>query len=149
LSGLQPYNKYRAVYHPAGDLYSNPLCDVNAPEDSLECFSLITSNQTVAANLKYFYGKVGVIDAIVGMFAEDKLASTNPLPPTIANIIKNEFERKRYGDRFWYEGDTFTEEEKTAIKAVTMKTIIERNTNVINVQANAFKDPGVNDPIRK
>jgi hypothetical protein len=149
LAGLQPYNKYRAVYHPARDLYTNPACDVNAAEDSIECFSLITSNLTVATNLKAFYGKVDLIDAIIGMFAEDKQSPTSPLPPTIANIIKEEFERKRYGDRFWYEGDTFTAEEKALIKTVTMKTIIERNTGVINVQANAFKNPGVNDPIRK
>ncbi|CAB4473144.1 heme peroxidase [Rhizophagus irregularis] len=147
LSGLQPYNQYRAVYHPAGDLYSNPVCDINAAEDSIECFSLITSNLTVATNLKSFYTKVNLIDAIIGMFAEDKQSPTAPLPPTIANIIKEEFEKKRYGDRFWYEGDTFTAEEKALIKTVTMKTIIERNTNVINVQANAFKNPGVNDPM--
>ncbi|RIA89881.1 heme peroxidase [Glomus cerebriforme] len=147
LAGLQPYNVYRAAYHPAGDLYSNPACDINAAEDSLECFSIITSNQTLAANLKYYYGKVNTIDAIIGMFAEDRQSPIFPLPPTIANIIKEEFVKKRYADRFWYEGDTFTAEEQALIKTVTMKQIIERNTNVINVQANAFKNPGVNDPM--
>jgi hypothetical protein len=92
---------------------------------------------------------VSYIDAIVGMFSEDKQSATAPLPPTITNIIKEEFEKKRFGDRFWYEGDTFTAEEKALIKTVTMKQIIERNTNVIDVQVNPFKNPGVNDLIRK
>ncbi|GBB95321.1 hypothetical protein RclHR1_02510015 [Rhizophagus clarus] len=147
LAGLQPYNVYRTYYHPAGNLYSNPACDVNAAEDPIECFSLITSNITIATNLKYFYGKVSLIDAMIGMFAEDKQGPTFPLPPTITNIIKEEFEKKRYGDRFWYEGNTFTAAEQALIKTTTMKTIIERNTNVINVQVNAFKNPGVNDPL--
>jgi len=149
LAGLQPYNEYRKVYHPAGNLYSNSLCDATAPEDSLECFSLITTNQTVASTLKTFYSKVGLIDAIVGFFAEDKQSLTAPLPPTISNIIAEEFEKKRYGDRFWYEGDMYTTEEKNLIKSTTMKQIIERNFNVINVQNNPFKDPGSKDTKRK
>lgn len=147
LAGLQPYNVYRSYFHPAGNLYSNPICDVNAPEDSLECFSLITTNQTVATTLQTFYGKVGLIDAIIGFFAEDKQSPTAPLPPTISNIIAEEFEKKRYGDRFWYEGNMYTEEEKTLIKSTTMKQIIERNFNVIDVQNNPFKDPGIKDTI--
>jgi hypothetical protein len=149
LNGLQPYNVYRTAYHPAGDLYNDPACDRNAAEDSLECFSVITKNQTIAANLKSFYVKVDTIDAIVGFFAEDKQFPTNPLPPTITRIIFEEFEKKRYADRFWYEGDLYTEEEKTLIRTVTMKQIIERNFNVINVQKNPFKQPGSKDTIRK
>ncbi|CAG8437836.1 7987_t:CDS:2 [Funneliformis caledonium] len=145
LNGLQPYNVYRTAYHPAGDVYNNRACDINAAEDPVECFSVITSNATLASNLQYLYKKVNFIDAIVGMFAEDKQASTSPLPPTITNILREEFEKKRMGDRFWYEGKEFTAQEIAAIKAVTMKQIIERNTNVINVQVNPFKNPGANE----
>ncbi len=149
MNGLQPYNVYRKSYHPAGDLYSNSACDINAPEDPVKCFSIITSNLTVAKKLQSLYKKANLIDAIVGLFAEDKQSSTAPLPPTITNIIKEEFEKKRIGDRFWYEGTMFSEAEKALIKNVTMKQIIERTTNVINVQVNPFKNPGEGDKLRE
>jgi len=148
LLGLADYNTYRTVYHPAGDLYKNAACDINAAEDSIECFSLITSNLTVAQNLKSLYLKVNQIDAIVGMFAENKESVTAPLPPTITNIIRDEFERKRIGDRFYYEGDTYTKEEKALIKTVTMKDIIERTTGVTQVQINPFKSIGEDETLR-
>jgi len=80
------------------------------------------------------------------MFAEEKSPNV-PLPPTITNILRIEFENKRTTDRFWYEGDTYTQAEQDELKKVTMKEIIERNTNVFDVQVNPFKDPGPNDTI--
>ncbi|CAG8735321.1 11142_t:CDS:2, partial [Acaulospora colombiana] len=100
LLGLLDYNSYRAVYHPAGDIYANSQCDISAPVDPLACFQLITSNTTIAQHLQTIYGKVNRIDAIIGMFAESKSAPTQPLPPTISNILKDEFNRKRAADRF-------------------------------------------------
>nr|CAG8499353.1 10418_t:CDS:2 [Entrophospora candida] len=139
--GLADYNTYRTVYHPAGSVYSNAACDINAATDSVACFQLITKDVKVATNLQQLYKKVNAMDAIVGFFAEDRAAVTTPLPPTITNIIKDEFDRKRIGDRFWYEGTTFTDAEKAQIKATTMKQIIERTTGVKNVQINPFKAP--------
>jgi len=148
LNGVPPYNELRKKYHPAGDLYSYSECKAADAQDSIDCFKLITTNLTIAQNLQNLYGKVSKIDAVVGMFAEEKSPNV-PLPPTITNILRNEFEIKRQADRFWYEGNTYTQEEQNELKKVTMKEIIERNTNVFDVQVNPFKDPGPNDTIAK
>ena len=146
INGVPSYNELRKKFHPAGDLYSFSECNAAAAQDSIDCFKLITSNLTIAQNLQTIYGKVSKIDAIVGMFAEEK-SPTVPLPPTITTILRLEFEKKRQTDRFWYEGDTYTQAEQNDIKKVTMKEIIERNTNVFDVQVNPFKDPGPNDTL--
>uniref|UniRef100_A0A1D1YQS5 Thyroid peroxidase n=1 Tax=Anthurium amnicola TaxID=1678845 RepID=A0A1D1YQS5_9ARAE len=148
LNGVPPYNEIRKKFNPAGDLYSYNECKAADAQDSIDCFKLITSNLTIAQNLQTLYGKVSKIDAIVGMFAEEKSPNV-PLPPTITNILRNEFENKRAADRFWYEGDTYTQAEQDELRKVTMKEIIERNTNVFDVQVNPFKDPGPNDTIAK
>ncbi|CAG8559381.1 2169_t:CDS:2 [Racocetra persica] len=147
LLGLAPYDIYREAYHPKGGLYKNKECEGNSEVDSIECFKLITSNETVATNLQSIYKKVGQIDAIVGMFAEDMESPTAPLPPTISGIIMAEFIRKRSSDRFWYEGETYTDEEKSIIMSTSMGDIIMRNTNVRNIQVNPFKSPGTKDPL--
>ncbi|CAG8710308.1 9786_t:CDS:2, partial [Cetraspora pellucida] len=147
LLGLAPYDIYREAYHPKGGLYKNKECEGNSEVDSIDCFKLITSNITIATNLQQIYKKVGQIDGIVGMFAEDKESSTAPLPPTIAAIIMAEFIRKRSSDRFWYEGETYTDEERSIITNTSMNDIIMRNTNVRNIQANPFKSPGTKDPL--
>ncbi|CAG8459981.1 14409_t:CDS:2, partial [Racocetra fulgida] len=130
-----------------GGLYKNKECEGNSDVDSIECFKLITSNETAAANLQKIYKKVSQIDAIVGMFAEDMESPTAPLPPTISAIIMAEFIRKRSSDRFWYEGETYTDEERSIIMSTSMNDIIMRNTNVRNIQVNPFKSPGTKDPL--
>ncbi|CAG8707427.1 6343_t:CDS:2 [Dentiscutata erythropus] len=104
---------------------------------------IITSNMTIVTGLQQIYKKVSNIDAIVGMFAEEKESPTTPLPPIIANIIMQEFIRKRSSDRFWYEGDAYTDEERSIIKKTAMRDIILRNTNVRNIQINPFKSPSI------
>ncbi|KAF0374323.1 Peroxidase [Gigaspora margarita] len=145
--GLPPYDKYREVYHPEGSLYKYNECEQDSQEDSIECFNLITSNITVATGLKNIYKKVGNIDLIIGMFAEEKASSTAPLPPTMSAIILQEFLRKRSSDRFWYEGETYTDDEISVIKKTSMRDVIMRNTNVRDIQINPFKSPGKKDPL--
>ncbi|CAG8555169.1 27832_t:CDS:2 [Racocetra persica] len=136
--GLPDYDTFRAVYHPAGSIYSNPNCTRSGAQDSVDCFNIITNNITIATKLQKIYGKVNRIDAFIGIFAESKDENA-PLPPTITAMIREEFLRKRISDRFWYEGSKYTTDEIDLIKQATMRDIIMRNTGVRNIQDNPFK----------
>ncbi|CAG8563614.1 12140_t:CDS:2 [Gigaspora rosea] len=146
LLGLSDYDTYRAVYHPEGSVYVNSNCNRTSEQDSEDCFNVITNNRTSAKKLQQIYGKVNKVDAIVGMFAESKGATT-PLPPTITGIIREEYLRKRSSDRFWYEGSKYTSDEIALIKTATMRDIIMRNTGIQDVQPNPFKSPGSSDSL--
>jgi len=142
LNGLPDYNTIRSLYHPAGNLYDSWECDPGQSVEDLTCFKLITRNSTIASKLRKIYKKVNKIDAIVGMFAEDRETNA-PLPPTISRILREEFLRKRDGDRLWYENtEWFGPDEIPMLKGISMKDIIERNSGVRGVQKNPFKNPG-------
>ncbi|CAG8667549.1 2225_t:CDS:2, partial [Racocetra fulgida] len=127
LLGLPDYDTFRAVYHPAGSVYSNPNCTRSDAQDSVNCFNIITNNITIATKLQKIYGKVNRVDAFIGTFAESKNENA-PLPPTITAMIREEFLQKRSSDRFWYEGSKYTTDEIELIKQATMRDIIMRNT---------------------
>lgn len=56
---------------------------------------------------------------------------------TFTNILKDQFERTRDGDRFWYE-NRFSGEELHELNNVTLADIIRRNTGVENIQDDVF-----------
>jgi len=83
------------------------------------------------ALLRECYNNINDIDLFVGILAEKKLDGSN-LGLTISNIIGDQFKRLRDGDRFWYERYLNNDLLKY-IKSITLKDIIERNTNAINI----------------
>lgn len=87
-------------------IYGTAQCPLSyqtsSVDDPIECFSVITSDINLANKLKQLYKKVKYIDAVVGVLSED-IANNAVLPPTISNIIYNEYNRKRVSDRFWFE----------------------------------------------
>lgn len=81
------------------------------------------------------------IDPWVGMLAEKKVGN-NPIGETMKVIIQNQFESLRSGDRFWFENDSFfSDNEKNQIRNTTLAELIERNTNVKNLDE-VFKANG-------
>jgi hypothetical protein len=56
---------------------------------------------------------------------------------TFTSILKDQFERTRDGDRFWYE-NRFSGEELHELNNVTLADIIKRNTGVENIQDDVF-----------
>ena len=78
--------------------------------DPVTRFDQITSNVEVQQALEQVYGSVDNVDVFVGGLAED-LAPGAIVGPLFGVVIRDQFERLRDGDRFWYENGQFTEAE--------------------------------------
>jgi peroxidase len=101
-------------------------------------FSQITSNVTVQKELQQAYGNVNNIDAIEGGMAEDPVAGSD-VGPLFQAIMVNQFTRLRDGDRFFYLNESFTPAEQALLnQGNTLTKMIEANTNITNMQSNAF-----------
>ncbi len=101
-------------------------------------FSQITSNVTVQKELQEAYGNVNNIDAFEGGLAEDPVAGSD-VGPLFQAIMANQFTRLRDGDRFFYLNETFTPAEQALLnQGNTLTKVIEANTNITNMQSNAF-----------
>jgi hypothetical protein len=100
-------------------------------------FAQITADTAVQGQLQAAYGSVDRIDPLVGMVAEDHVPGAT-VGPLLYRVIKDQFERLRDGDRFWYENGQFTPSELVQIRTTTLADIIRRNTGITNLQANVF-----------
>jgi len=101
-------------------------------------FSDITTDKTVADRLCDLYQDIDCIDPWVGALAEDHVTGSN-VGPLVFVILKDQFERIRDGDRFWYENDDeLTIEQKIEIESTRLSDIIRRNTDVSNISDNVF-----------
>jgi hypothetical protein len=100
-------------------------------------FAQITSNTAVQGYLQAAYGSVDKIDPLVGMVAEDHVPGAM-VGPLLLNVIRDQFERLRDCDRFWYENGQFTPSELVQIRNTTLADIIRRNTGITNLQGNVF-----------
>lgn len=69
-------------------------------------FADITSDTKLAKDLAACYGDVDKIDPWVGALAEDHLPGSN-VGELMFAVLKDQFERLRDGDRFWYENDPY------------------------------------------
>jgi len=126
-------------YHTGKSLYQERGCDEGIEEDSLRCFELITSNRTLAAQLKNLYKKVSYVDAYVGMLSE------TPRHPYLfgevaTQIVMDQFEKVRAGDWWWFENsdnDMFTNREVRQIRDITFADVLRRHTGV-DVGEDAF-----------
>ena len=135
--GLPDYNNLRAAYGLS----------------SLTSINQITTNvalrQALSATLAT---NVNNIDAFVGILAEDHLAGSS-MGALGTAIIKNQFERSRDGDRFFYLGvaaglyqNGSLRPEIAAIvnlNTVTLSDIIMANTGLTNLAEDVFIAPQV------
>jgi hypothetical protein len=130
INGLPDYHSVRAYFYKP--IYGEPDCPFNPVKnesDPIECFLHITEVLEDAEKLKFFYSRLDRIDAIIGMYFEDHVYDS-PLPPTMAISILREYERKRDGDRFWYENNQFDQDTLKMIKERTIVDIINENFNL-------------------
>jgi peroxidase len=117
-------------YHTGSSYYDNPKCSASAAVDSLDCWSLHTSNRTLAAILQSIYGKLSKMDAYIGLITEDT-EEPSYFPPVATEMYLEQFGRVRDGDRFWFENrDLHTRSWIHDMKQVQMADIINRNTGV-------------------
>ncbi len=131
---LASLNIQRGRDHGLSDYNSTCVALGLAPATS---FADISSNTETQAKLAEAYENVDDIDAWVGGLAEDTINGALVGELFLA-ILKDQFERLRDGDRFWYENH-FNGRELRAIKGTTLAQIIRRNTSIGNeIQANVF-----------
>jgi hypothetical protein len=119
--GLTDYNSMRAAY--------------GLPR--VTSFAQITSDPTVQQELQQVYGNVNNIDAFVGALAEDHAPGAAVGPLTRA-VLVNQFTRTRDGDRFFYLNTFHDGELQNLLANTSLTRIIQRNTAVSNLQADAF-----------
>lgn len=138
-NGLQPY--VQLVRHCTGD-------------SSIRSFNDLLKNNTMSRNsvnlLRGIYRHVEDIDLWSGIVME------NPLPdgicgPTAACIIGLQFNRLKFGDRFYFEhrnqAGSFTHEQRMELRQATLTKILCRNSNVIQMPENAMRFASRLNPI--
>jgi peroxidase len=102
-------------------------------------FSQITSNVTVQNELQQAYGSVNNIDPFEGGLAEDHVAGSD-MGPLFTAILAKQFAALRDGDRFFYLNERFTPQEQSILnQGNTLTKVIEANTHITNMQADAFR----------
>ncbi len=112
--GLPGYNQVRR------DLRLRPAVD----------FSDISANPEVQDRLAAIYENVEQIDVWVGGLAEDHLHDAL-VGETFYVILKDQFERLRDGDRFWYQS-YLPADMVRMVEHQTLAKIIRRNTDIGN-----------------
>ena len=100
-------------------------------------FADITSNSTLQTKLQSLFATVDDIDPWVGILAEDHLSGSS-LGETATAVLKDQFERVRDADRFWYQVE-FEGEALSEIESTTLSEIIERNTRLTGLPENVFQ----------
>jgi hypothetical protein len=120
--GLPDYNSCRKAYGLSG----------------VVCFSDITRHNGLQDKLEYLYQDVDHIDPWIGALAEDPVGAGN-VGEFIVAVLKDQFERLRDGDRFWFEiDDGLSSARKAEIAATRLADVIRRNTSIDAIQANVF-----------
>ncbi|MCA9037799.1 MAG: peroxidase [Planctomycetaceae bacterium] len=117
------------------------LADYNSVREAVglprvQSFSEITSDIGLQQKLENLYGDVDNVDLWVGGLAEDHISGSS-LGETFQTIIVDQFERLRAGDRHWYQNQ-FSGRLLNQINRTSLSEIIERNTQLTNLQNNTF-----------
>ena len=103
-------------------------------------FSDISSNSEIQNNLAAVYDTIDDIDIWVGGLAEDHLHTTL-IGETFFTVLKDQFERLRDGDRFWYQS-YLPQNFVRLVEKQTLAKIIQRNTQIgSEIQKNVFIVP--------
>lgn len=118
------------------------LSDYNSAREAfglkrVTCFSAISSDTSIQKKLKALYDNVDSIDPWIGGLAEDHLNGAQ-VGELIFYVLKDQFERMRDGDRFWYENDPILQGYQDKIESVTLGKVIRRNTYLKGVPSNVF-----------
>lgn len=91
-------------------------------------FAEITSNLDFQARLAAAYDSPNDVDLWVGCLTEDHV-NGGQVGETMFTIIRDQFQRLRDGDRFWYE-DYLDAATLATVRAQTLGSIIKRNTSI-------------------
>lgn len=93
-------------------------------------FSEITSDEEAAARLRGIYPSVRTIDPWIGALTEDHVSGAM-VGELAFHVIRDQFERLRDGDRFWYQ-NALPEELVGWVEQHTLARILRLNTRIGN-----------------
>ncbi len=122
--GLPPYVSIRQFF-----TNQNPITS----------FEEITSDIELREALREMYNDdVNNIDAWIGLLAEDHLNGSS-VGLTLNAILKDQFERLRDGDFYFYQNDpTYSKKERAKIDRTSLSEIIQLNSNLSNISTDVF-----------
>jgi peroxidase len=100
-------------------------------------FGQLTHDPMLQNNLKAVYGTIDKVDLFIGGLAEAHAAGAM-VGPTFQAIIARQFQALRAGDRFFWLNQGFDRSTAEMISQTTLATILRRNTDITDLQANVF-----------
>ncbi len=102
-------------------------------------FEDITTDPVLQDALRHTYDNdINNVEAWIGLLAEDHVPG-KCVGLTLNAILREQFERLRDGDYYYYENDpTHTNSTKEKIKNTTLADIIKNNTGLTRIQDNVF-----------
>ena len=99
-------------------------------------FAEISSDVDVQNKLQLVYSTVDNVDPWIGILVEDHAPGAS-VGITTLTVLKDQFERVRDADRFWYQRG-YSGAVRQEIEQTTLADVIQRNTGVRNIPANVF-----------
>src|SRR5690606_24794521 len=98
--------------------------------DPVHSFEDITNDPALQSSLKKVYQNINNIDAWVGMVSEP-LYPGSIFGETMHDLLHDQFDRLRRGDRFFYMNDPLLKyEERERVHEPTFADVIRRNTDL-------------------
>ncbi|XP_071168682.1 salivary peroxidase/catechol oxidase-like [Mytilus edulis] len=113
---------------------------------------LFYHSAAAATKLGRAYSYTCDIELFPGGISEEPLPGSR-LGPTFTCILALQFRALKYGDRFFYEGNTplnphpFTPQELEGFRPITMAKIICENTNIEQIPRDVFLEPSESNPL--
>ncbi len=103
-------------------------------------FGTISASRRTNLRLKRAYeGNIDAIDPWVGAISEAHVKGS-AVGELVFTVLKDQFERLRDGDRFYYENDPeFTAQQKSQLKKIRLSDIIKANSGYKNPPADVFR----------
>lgn len=102
-------------------------------------FKELCENDAISDKLALVYTSIDDVDAWVGMLCESHFGTNQLFGRTMLEILKQQFNALRLGDRFYFENDSqLTDEEKAQIKSTRLSDVIKRNSDIKLIQDNVF-----------
>jgi hypothetical protein len=104
----------------------------------LNRFDDLTTDQKLQDDLEKLYQSIDHLDPWVGAMIEKHLDYAQVGAINYV-VMKDQFERLRDGDRFWFENDPMLSELRGTLAKLRLSHVIRRNTRINNVPENIFK----------
>ena len=105
----------------------------------LNSFADLSADPNVRAGLRDMYYGINRADPWIAMLCEDHVAGASVGATTFA-VLKDQFQRLRDGDRFWYQRE-FSGRALEVIEETRLSNVIRRNTKITRLRNDVFTLP--------